>query len=345
MKLKEFQNYLKEKDIDYALFFNFESNKDNSFTYFTDLKEINAILVINKETAFILVSPLELDTARKTSRIRKIHPIEKDPFKQIKSKVRGKKVALNFDSLTVSIFRDIKRNLKASFIDVSSKIKDLRLTKTSEEIKRLKKAASIASSIMKKAISKASSKMTEIQLKDFIEHEIKKCNVIPSFPTIVAASKNASTPHHVPTSAKLRGFVVIDMGVIYKNYCSDITRTFYIGKPAKKEIEDYNLVLNTQKECISKIKKNIKLSDLHKHAAKKLGKDFMHSLGHGIGLDVHERPRVSMKSGDKVIEGMVFAVEPGIYRRYHGIRIEDDILFKDAPIPLTKVGKDLKVKS
>ncbi|MEK6904029.1 MAG: Xaa-Pro peptidase family protein [Nanoarchaeota archaeon] len=344
MKLKEFQSYLKERKIYCALIFNTSTKRDPAFTYFTGLTDINGALIVKKDLAFVIVSPLEFETAKNNSSIKKVYKIKKGFIDDIKSKVKHKKIGINYDYVSIKLLKNLRNNLKSSFTDVSEKISELRCTKTGEEIKRIKKAASIASSIIRKAIAKASSRMTEIQLRDFIESEMKKMKARPSFPTIVAASKNASCPHHIPASKKLSGFVVIDMGVVYKNYCSDITRTIYIGKPSEKELNDYDLVLQVNKECISKAEENAKASEIHMHAAGKLGRDFIHSLGHGIGIEVHENPRIARKSGEKLKKGMVFTIEPALYRKNYGIRIEDDILLGDTPISLTQAQKSLVIK-
>ena len=99
----------------------------------------------------------------------------------------------------------------------------------------------------------------------------------------------------------------------YKNYCSDITRTIYIGNPSKKEIEDYNKVLKIQEESIKT--KETKTSKLFLKAKKVLGKDFVHSLGHGIGIDIHEKPNLNEKSKEKLTNKMIYTVEPGIYNK------------------------------
>ena len=119
-----------------------------------------------------------------------------------------------------------------------------------------------------------------------------------------------------------------------------MTRTIYIGVPSKKERERYNLVLKTQKEIIKNIKNNVSCSKLHILSEKMLKQKMIHALGHGIGINVHESPSINSKSEDKLKEGMVIAIEPGIYKK-QGIRIEDTILIKNHPIILTKTQKTL----
>jgi len=138
---------------------------------------------------------------------------------------------------------------------------------------------------------------------------------------------------------------VIDFGVKYKGYCSDITRTIYLGRPKKAEKKIYNLVLSSQLKAIEKIKENILCSEADKQARKVLGKYkkiFIHGLGHGIGIEPHELPNLSTKSTDKFKQKMVFTIEPGIYSSHKfGIRIEDDILLDKNIKILTKTNKNL----
>ncbi len=336
MKIKEFQSYLKEKNIDLALFFNNERIKDSNFTYFTQIPssaDVNGTLVIpSSKNPYLLVSILELNIAKRFSIIKDV--------KELKSlkEIKGKVIGLNYNCIALNQLKNIKKEIKSKFIDISEKVLELRSKKTEEEINLLKKSCEISSSIMKKAIDFCNSNKTEIDVKEFIEDEIKKLKIESSFAPIVASNKNSSNPHHISENKKLKGFTIIDLGVKYKNYCSDITRTVYIGNPSKKEISDYNKVLKVQENSINS--EEIKVSKLFLKAKKVLGKDFIHSLGHGVGIEIHENPNLREKSKEKLKDNMVYSIEPGIYNKY-GIRIEDVILNKEV---LTKADKELIIK-
>src|SRR3989344_4329200 len=123
MKIKEFQEYLKKEDIDFAMFINFSERVDPNFTYFTELKEVNGALIIPKDKEpFMIVSPLELAIAKNESPIKKITEVKKGFFSDIKAKIKGKKIGLNFGHVSLSIMENIKKNLNAKFVDVSSKL-------------------------------------------------------------------------------------------------------------------------------------------------------------------------------------------------------------------------------
>ena len=216
-------------------------------------------------------------------------------------------------------------------------------------VENIRQACKITDQIFSSLVKNIKKFKTEKDVEQFILTEIKKRNLKPSFPPIVAAKRNASTPHHIPTNKKLEGFVVIDMGVRYKGYCSDMTRTLYFGHPNKKEVEIYNLLLHSQLKSIENLNKFKTYKELCEETRKILGKYnkyFIHSLGHGVGKKIHQLPKVSHKSKHKIKQGEVITIEPGIYvKNKYGIRIEDTLVVKKKPEILTKSTKDLIIIS
>ncbi|HLD02662.1 MAG TPA: Xaa-Pro peptidase family protein, partial [Candidatus Nanoarchaeia archaeon] len=323
-----------------AVLLNSDGKPNSNFVYFTDVPQVTGFLIIpSSGSPVLLTSLLEYGIAKRHSMIKKVVAVKKSYKDMLKKYLKGDRIGVDFSNLSVSTFKKLKKELKKKFVDISSHIHDLRMVKTPEEISRMRKAASLASLVISKAIAKASSRMTELDMARFIDMEMFKLDVLPSFPTIVASGKNSKNPHHIPSDSKLKGFTVIDMGVICRNYCSDISRTIYIGTPSSREISDYEKVLQVQHECLDVHAKSPKY--LNDHAKKRLGKHFIHSLGHGIGLDVHESP--NFNSPKKLKDSTIVAIEPGLYTDY-GIRIEDDVLVKKIPEILTKFTKKLIVK-
>ncbi len=224
------------------------------------------------------------------------------------------------------------------------------VVKTKKEIALISRACKITDDIFTKIISDFRFK-TEHELSDFILNEIKKRKLRPSFPPIVAGGVGASEPHHIPTDAKLSGFIVIDFGVVYKKYMSDMTRTIYVGKPSKKEKEMYSLVRKAQGKGIKAILPGIKCGIADRIVRDFLGDSwnqyFIHTLGHGVGTRIHEPPKIfwkKMRASFK--ENMVVTVEPGLYiPGKWGIRIEDTCLVtkKECRV-LTHSPKELIIK-
>ena len=172
-----------------------------------------------------------------------------------------------------------------------------------------------------------------------------------SFRPIVGFGANSAIPHHQNTDKKFKkgDVVLVDMGFIYGGYCSDMTRTFFTKKPSDLEAQIYNTVLKAQEAAIKHMKIGNTGGDCDKIARDIIakagyGKNFGHSLGHGIGLEVHESPNVGPNSKDKLVEHCVITSEPGIYLAgQFGVRIEDMIhVTKKGPVNLAKFPKKLE---
>lgn len=165
-----------------------------------------------------------------------------------------------------------------------------------------------------------------------------------SFEPIVASGENSSKPHAVPTERMVqeKDIITIDMGCKINGYCSDMTRTIFVGEMTKEQEDLYNLILKNQKNVINRIKDGINIKSLSKEVINDFninGYDLVHSLGHGVGLEIHEKPYLNMKTENLLKENMVITDEPGIYIPGNfGIRIEDTIL-------VTKLGSRVLTES
>jgi Xaa-Pro aminopeptidase len=174
--------------------------------------------------------------------------------------------------------------------------------------------------------------LTEIEVAAELEHRARLLGVEGmSFETIVASGLRSALPHGRATGAKLprRGFVTLDFGVILKGYCSDMTRTVYLGKPKTKEREIYNAVLEAQEAGVAAVGSGVSCGEVDEAARSVLRRAglaaaFTHSTGHGVGLEIHEPPRLGAGQTARLLSGMVVTIEPGVYLPGEfGIRIED----------------------
>lgn len=224
----------------------------------------------------------------------------------------------------------------------------MRGVKTKKELEKIEEACRITDTIFSAVLRTLRSKKvtTEIDLRDYIHGQMKKHGVSESFEVIVASGPGGAEPHHVPTEAPLRGFTVIDFGVIYKGYMSDMTRTVFIGNLTKKDRAIYEQVLSTQKQSIAKVADGIRCAEvdqLSRDLLKPYTKYYIHTLGHGVGKKIHEFPSIYKKSRFYLREGMAITIEPGVYfPGKFGIRIEDTcIVTKTGARILTKSNKDL----
>lgn len=233
------------------------------------------------------------------------------------------------------------------------------LIKTQKEILKIKKACELGDKVLANVLKNISAGITEQELRREIIRMIRKNGAKLSFKPIIAFGKNASEVHHKPNNTRLNkkhGFVMIDMGTKVQGYCSDMTRTVFMGRANKKQRKIYQTVLNAQKKSIKLIKKyydnTYHHSDLGTKEIDRVVRNYIiehgyptipHSVGHGIGKRVHESFRLGPKSKTILKNGMAFTIEPGIYiKGYGGVRIEDVFyLNKGKLIQLTKSPKNL----
>lgn len=219
--------------------------------------------------------------------------------------------------------------------------------KTKTEISKIAKACKITDRIFA-GIVKDFKWKTEIELRDYISSEIKKRGLKPSFPPIVTSGVRAGNEiHPQSTNEKLEGFVIIDFGVIYQGYMSDMTRTVFVGKPTREDRDLYAMVLKSKTESEKLYMSDVKAAFSDLRAREVMGeynKYFVHTLGHGVGTRIHEAPRIYWKRALPYFrENMVVTVEPGIYiPNKLGIRIEDTgVITKNGFVSLTKSDQKL----
>jgi Xaa-Pro aminopeptidase len=348
MKIKRFQSLLADSRIDAALISNFFA-RDPNFLYFSGMDAESSFLIIPKKgNSTFLTSALEHERAKKESGFPSVRIFKKPVYKSLSKLVgRAKVIGINMQSMPIAEYKHLKKALpKAQFKDISVILSKQRRHKEADEIEKIRKACSIADQIFASIVKDFRWK-TEEDIRKFIIREAGRLGSGISFEPIAASGKMASMPHYRGTNAKIRkGFLVLDFGVDFHGYKSDITRTIYVGKPSKAEYALYDMLLLAQEEAIKDAKAGKRVSELMEGVQKKLGKykkNFIHSLGHGIGVEIHEGPAVSVNSKDILSEGDVFTIEPGIYLKGRlGIRIEDDILIKGKKsIVLTKSTKKL----
>lgn len=345
MRLAEFRDCLKREKIKCALFFNLDEGKNPNFDYFAGYDGYGCLVVQQKGRPRLLVPQMEEEKARKTG--NKVVVYKKDFWKIAARHCKCKRIGIDYGNVTLAMHKAMKKNLKkARFVSISQICSEVRALKTKEEIRNLREACRITDLIMGKCMKSFRKFKTEKDVVDFLDRETRKNGCEFAFPPIVASGHASSIPHYVPKNVKLRkGFCVIDFGARYKGYHADMTRTVFIRELPEKEKKMYGLLLKIQKELIRELKPEQKCSDTYQNCIRKLGKyskNFIHGLGHGVGLEIHELPSLKPMSNEAIEEEMVFTIEPGIYfKGRFGIRIEDTILMGKKPVILTKTPKHL----
>ncbi|MCK5517036.1 MAG: aminopeptidase P family protein [Desulfobulbaceae bacterium] len=211
-------------------------------------------------------------------------------------------------------------------------VERMRVIKTEDEIRLLKKSVLLNERVFQLVYSTIEPGMTEIEIALAMELTMRELGAErPSFDTIVAFGTNAAKPHAVPTDRVLKSgeIVLIDMGLVLDGYCSDMTRTFIAGKAGDTFLERLRVVRKAQQAGINAIRAGAVCRDVDQAARKVItdagyGDFFGHGLGHGVGLAVHEEPRLGTRSRKKLKAGMIVTVEPGIYLpEWGGIRLEN----------------------
>ncbi|MBN1823092.1 MAG: aminopeptidase P family protein [Endomicrobiales bacterium] len=245
-------------------------------------------------------------------------------------KVRSLRV--DFGSITLRFAKSLKKRFRLR--DFKGLVSNARLTKDGGELAAIGRSCRIASGAMKHAVKylKPGRSESEIALK--IEEYFLKRGVKSAFPTIVASGPNSASPHHMSGSRKIakNDTVLIDLGCMFKGYASDLTRTYFLGKINNLQHRVYSLVKKAQKTAISALKAGVRAYAADSAARNIIsrggfGSNFIHTTGHGLGLEIHEPPRLSAKDNTVIRPGMAVTVEPGIYLKGRfGVRIEDTVL-------------------
>lgn len=261
---------------------------------------------------------------------------------------------LGFEKSMSYEFYELLKELPVTLIPQKNLVEDLRKVKNEEEVNNIKKAVKRAEEafLEVKPRIRTGAKEREVALRLEERLKIAGCMSIP-FDIIVASGKNSSMPHARPTEKKIEkgDFVIIDWGGEADGYYSDMTRTLLMdGNDLSEKIRVYNTVNDARQKAIKSIKEGLKTQDIDsiaRNAIKKAGygEFFGHGTGHGVGLDVHEHPNVSWTKGERILNGMVFTIEPGIYiPETGGVRIEDMVAVKNGKgITLTGLSRELEI--
>jgi Xaa-Pro aminopeptidase len=221
------------------------------------------------------------------------------------------------------------------FVVTKGLVARLRETKDADEVVRMRRAARLGCRLFEGVLQHIAPGVTEQQVAANLEFAARVAGAdAMSFETIVASGRRSALPHGRASTAKLprKGFVTLDFGVLLDGYCSDMTRTVHLGKASRREWDVYHSVLEAQQAAVAAVAPGVSCGDVDEAARSvlrkaKLGKSFTHSTGHGVGLEIHEGPRIAAGQTQLLEPGMVITIEPGVYLPGEfGVRIEDMVL-------------------
>lgn len=308
--------------------------------YFTGVPGISGLLIPKNGENTIYVYGVNYEQARAEGKnfevemVKRSENIMEKIAVQIK-KHKTKKIAS--DTLTSEGYSNLTKRLreKAKIKIQNELVWELRKIKGEEELKLMRKAGELTSKGMKTVYEVLRAGMKEYEVAAEMEYAMRKNGSWgTAFETIIVSGVRSAFPHGGCTDREIRkgDLIVVDMGATYKYYRSDITRTISAGKPTEKQERIYKIVKTAQEKAFNAIKSNAKIRDVDASARKVIekagyGECFVHSLGHGIGLEVHEPPILNPESKGKLKVGNVITNEPGIYIvGFGGIRIEDTVV-------------------
>ena len=316
--------------------------------------ESSGSLIINKSRCVLVTDSRYATEAEESAidfevKILKQGVVEELP--ELLSQFQTKQLGFEADYLTWGLHRQLSEKIETlpslvRLVPLNGVVEELREVKDDKEIKALEASADLISAILDKVIAQLQPGLSEKEAAWRIEDFARKAGAEGlSFPSIVASGPNSALPHAVPTDRKLREKepIVLDVGVKLDGYCSDMTRTIFLGQPGTDFKEIYMIVRQAQLSALKEVRAGVESAYPDAVARQVIGdagfgEFFSHSLGHGVGLATHERPRLGPMKPVKLKTGMVVTVEPGIYiPGKGGVRLEEMVVIEeDGPRVLTK---------
>jgi len=330
-RLDLLRNYLESINCDSALLTSYPA-----VFYFSGFTSEDAYLFVTKNEQYIVTDSRYFLQAKSESNDFQLISGSCADFKYLKPLIKKENISsIAFEDLhfTVSAFKSLKESIEIEdLIPLNNKITDIRRCKSGDEVEKITKALKLAEYALNKTVLQISAGMTEVQVAAILESNMRSEGAEKtSFDTICASGFRSAFPHGTASNKVIEkgDFLTLDFGCILDGYCSDITRTFVIGTASEKQKEIYNTVLNAQLSAEKIISAGISCKDADASARRIIneagyGINFGHSLGHGVGIEIHELPNLSPRSESILSAGDIVTVEPGIYiEDFGGVRIED----------------------
>lgn len=316
------------------------------------------LLLSSANEPVLIVPALDADSAAAASTVKNIvtHQDTDNPYLLLKGQIQGAAgtLAVEKEQLTISRYELLLQHVNADRIeDVGAALRQLRIQKSADEVKIIKNAVRLVEDVLTQGLTQVKIGVSEIELVAELEYLMKKLGAdAPSFATMVLSGPNTALPHGVPGTRRIEAgdLLMFDLGVYAGGYASDITRTFAIGELKPEAVNVYETVLAANLAGIEAVKPGVTYGSLDQAARKVIddagyGHAFVHRLGHGLGMDVHEYPSIHGMNQEILQPGAVFTIEPGIYLQgVGGVRIEDDVIVTENGVEvLTSFPKELTI--
>jgi Xaa-Pro aminopeptidase len=306
--------------------------------YLTGFSGSSAVAVVGHDTVSLLTDGrYGIQAPAEVEGVAEVAIVDGNLWEAVRGALAGVgRVGFEADAVTAAVVGELEDTSGVEFVPTTKVVEGLRVAKDREEVAAITAAARVAVEAWDAALPLVRSGLREVEVAGLLERELRvRGSEWHPFPTIVASGPRSALPHAGTTNRTIeRGdWLLLDFGAQVDGYCADVTRTVVVGRRAdQRQREVYAVVREAQAQAIAKIRAGMlgKEADAQARSAivaRGLGEAFSHSLGHGLGLEVHEAPRLARTSEDRLPEGCVVTVEPGVYlAEWGGVRIEDDVL-------------------
>jgi len=318
--------------MDFFLIFN-----SVNLTYFTNFSGATALLIPKQGESTLYVSGVNYEQAKTETKGLSVELLKRseNPMQKIAAKTIPNKLAV--DALAIESWRALAKAVgsEEKLEEAGNMVRELRMVKDTDEVKLIREACNLAEIGMQVAFETIRPGVTERRVAAEVEYSMRKKGADgTSFDTIIASGASSAFPHGSCSNRTIRrdDLVVVDLGATFQFYRSDMTRTFTAGKPTEKQMKIYETVKTAQQKAFKAMSSNVSAVQVDGAARQIIktagfGEFFVHNLGHGVGLEIHEAPILSPDSKDILAAGNVVTDEPGIYLPgYGGVRIEDTVL-------------------
>lgn len=344
-RLNDFRNRMKKNKLDSFFVLN-QSNRrflSGFAAHDSGIDESAGALIITEKNLFLLTDSRFVTQAANEApdfEVRCYKTGIQDLLPEILNALGCRKLGFEGSRLSYAAYCKIKEslnsnNVKTEFVPADAVVDDLRVIKSDDEVSLIRKALAIAESAYLETLKKVNPGVTEKDLAWELEKAMRESGAEGlSFPSIVASGVNSALPHAIPGSRAVRENepLLFDWGAVYNGYCSDTTRTVVPGKPDDTFLKLYDILFQAQKMATEAIRPGVSTKTVdtiaRNHIREKgYGDFFGHGLGHGVGLEIHEAPRLGPIKESILERGMIVTVEPGIYLpEWGGIRLENMVL-------------------
>jgi len=343
-------------DIDTVMIWNYENSSTANTFYLSGFRGSCSVLIIRGESNYLITDSRYFEQAEQESDFVLVKHTSSKLIKTVASflkKLSAQFIGFEAERLDCKTYGELRNELNVEFIPIDDVLYRMRSIKNEEEVGKIRAASRIAEKAFRETLSYIKEGISEIEICAELEYRIKKLGGQVGFETLIGSGHNTSKPHVKPTAKKIENgeLILFDFGARVDGYCCDITRMAVLGKPSMEITECYELVRQAVEKATNVGKAGMIPSQVDEVARSVILQSkyaeycFKYGLGHGIGLEVHEPPRMGPTFNEPLPAGAVVTVEPGIYiPGKFGIRIENDVIVReDCFERITDLSEDLVI--